>query len=157
MSDKKEIIALLNEVLTAELTAINQYFLHAELFTHWGYGRIAGIIRKDSIDEMRHAEQMIERVLFLDGMPNVQRIGNIQIGETPGEIFKVDLALELDAIPRLNAGIELCRKAGDNGTRVLLEGLLLSEETHAEWLETQLKLIESLGEKVYLSQQINVV
>lgn len=157
MSDKKEIIALLNEVLTAELTAISQYFLHAELFTHWGYGRIAAIVRKDSIDEMRHAEQMIERVLFLDGMPNVQRLGNIQIGETPGEIFTADLALERDAIPRLNAGIELCRKAGDNGTRVLLEGLLQSEETHAEWIETQLKLIESLGEKAYLSQQINVV
>lgn len=156
MSDNQEIIALLNDVLTAEITAINQYFVHAELFNHWGYSRTAGIIRKDSIDEMRHAEQMIERVLFLDGMPNIQRLGNVKIGKAPTEIFEVDLALEREAIPRLNAGIDLCRKLGDNGTRMLLEAILLSEETHVEWLETQLKLIENLGEKAYLSQQINV-
>lgn len=148
------VIELLNEVLTAELTAINQYFVHAEMCDNWGYARLHDTIRKHSIGEMRHAEAVIERILFLEGIPNVQRLGKVRIGERVTEQLQVDLELEMQAIPRLNRGIELCRDTGDNNSRRLLEEILESEEEHVDWLEAQLELINQVGEQNYLSEQI---
>ncbi len=149
-----KLIDVLNEVLTWELTAVNQYFLHAEMCGHWGYRRLYAIVRKHAIDEMRHAERLIERILFLDGLPNVQRLEKVRIGQTVPEQFRVDLELELAAVPRLNEGIAACREASDNGSRLLLEEILRSEEEHIEWLETQLGLLEQIGVQNYLGQQV---
>jgi bacterioferritin len=154
MKGDSKIIDLLNDVLTAELTAINQYFVHAEMCDNWGYDRLEQIIRKHSIGEMKHAEELIERILFLEGIPNMQRLGKINIGENVPEILKLDLALEMDAIPRLNKGVETCRDAGDNTTRVLIEEVLEDEEEHVDWLEAQLDLISQVGAQNYLAQQI---
>lgn len=150
----KSIIALLNDVLTAELTAINQYFLHAELCNHWGYARLYKMVRKQSIDEMKHAEELLERILHLDGIPNVQRLGKVNVGETVPEQFQLDLVLEQEAVARLNVGIETCRVAQDHGSMMLLQEILKSEEEHLEWLEAQLMLIKNVGEANYLAQQI---
>jgi len=150
----KPIIDALNEVLSAELAAINQYFLHAKMLENWGYKRLYKIVRAESIDEMHHADAVIERILYLDGLPNVQRLGRVRIGETVPEQFQVDKALEEEAIPRLNTAIALCRESGDNGTRALLEKILVDEEEHLDWLETQLGLIEQVGETAYLAEQI---
>ncbi len=154
MKSDPKVIEILNEVLTAELTAINQYFVHAEMCENWGYERLLKIIRKESIDEMKHAEALIERVLFLEGIPNVQRLGKINIGENVPEILKVDYALEMEALPRLNAGIETCRELGDNNTRHLLESILEDEERHVDWLEAQLSLLEQVGVQNYLAEQM---
>jgi bacterioferritin len=154
MQGDAKIIEILNDVLTAELTAINQYFVHAEMCENWGYDRLHKIIRKHSIGEMKHAEELIERVLFLEGIPNVQRLGKINIGENIQEIFKSDYALELDALPRLNQGIETCRELGDNNSRHLLEEILEDEEEHVDWLEAQMSLIEQVGLQNYLAEQI---
>jgi bacterioferritin len=154
MKGDPKVIEILNEVLTAELTAINQYFVHAEMCENWGYERLLKIIRKESIDEMKHAEALIERVLFLEGIPNVQRLGKINIGENVPEILKVDYALEMEALPRLNAGIETCRELGDNNSRHLLESILEDEEKHVDWLEAQLSLIEQVGVQNYLAEQM---
>ena len=154
MKGDPKVIEILNEVLTAELTAINQYFVHAEMCENWGYDRLLHIIRKESIEEMKHAEALIERVLFLEGIPNVQRLWNIRIGENVHEIFKADLALELEALPRLNQGIETCRELGDNNSRHLLEEILEDEEEHVDWLEAQLTLIDQVGLQNYLAEQI---
>ena len=153
-SVNKEIISVLNDVLTGELTAINQYFIHAKMCGDWGYDRLHDKIREESIDEMRHAEQLIERILYLGGVPNGQRMSKLRIGETVLEQLKSDLALELEALPRLNKGIALATDVGDNGTRALLESILTSEEEHVDWLEAQLELIEQTGLQNYLSQQI---
>jgi bacterioferritin len=150
----KDIIELLNDVLTAELTGINQYFIHAKLCHHWGYDRLAHRIRHESIDEMKHAEKIIDRVLYLEGIPNMQRLSKVNVGESVPEQFKLDLALERDAIERLNKGVGLCASLGDNGSRDMLEEMLVSEEEHADWLETQLETIKQVGEAHYLSQQI---
>ncbi|MBS2025318.1 MAG: bacterioferritin [Deltaproteobacteria bacterium] len=154
MKGNAQIITLLNDVLTGELTAVNQYFLHARMCQNWGYERLWKKIRAESIDEMKHADILISRILFLEGLPNVQRYSKINIGQTVKEQLTLDLAVEMDAIPRLNAGIELCRSLGDNGTRELLEGILVSEEHHTDWLEEQLSLINQIGEANYLAQQI---
>lgn len=154
MKGDPKIIDILNEVLTAELTAINQYFVHAEMCENWGFERLHHTIRMHSIGEMKHAEELIERVLFLEGIPNVQRLGKITIGETIEEIFKSDYALELDALPRLNQGIETCRELGDNNSRHLLEEILEDEEEHVDWLEAQVSLIQQVGLQNYLSEQI---
>jgi bacterioferritin len=154
MQGDKKIIEILNDVLTAELTAINQYFVHSEMCENWGYERLQKIIRKHSIGEMKHAEELIERVLFLEGIPNVQRLGKINIGENVPEMLKLDQALELDALPRLNKGIETCRELGDNNSRHLLEEILHDEEEHVDWLEAQLSLLEQVGVQNYLAQQI---
>ena len=154
MKGQPPIINLLNEVLTGELTAVNQYFLHAKMCRNWGYERLYEKIRRESIDEMKHADELIERILFLDGLPNLQRLGKIDIGETVKEQLELDLALEMQALPRLNAGIELARSSGDNGTRELLERILVSEEEHVDWLETQLELVRQIGEAHYLAQQV---
>ena len=150
----KRVIEILNDVLTAELTAINQYFLHAEMCEDWGLHRLYEIIRKESIDEMKHAETLIERVLYLEGIPNVQRLGRICIGENVPEMLANDLKLEQDAVERLNAGIIELRDMGDNGTRLILEDILASEEEHIDWIEAQLELIQQVGVQNYLAQQI---
>ncbi len=148
------VINALNDVLTAELTAINQYFVHAEMCADWGYKRLHDHIRAESIDEMRHAEQLIERIIFLNGVPNVQKLGRIRIGESVHEQLKLDVELEYEALPRLNKGIELCRESGDNGTRLLLEAILASEEEHVDWLDAHLlDQIEQMGIQNYLATQ----
>jgi len=154
MRGRDDVIELLNEVLTAELTAINQYFLDSKMFANWGYERLGKRFRDESIDEMKDADELIERILYLDGMPNLQRLGSVQVGETPVEKFPLALELERQAIERLNRGIELCVAGSDNGTRELLESILEGEEHHADWLETQLELVNQLGDVAYLAEQI---
>lgn len=154
MKGDKKILEILNDVLTAELTAINQYFVHAEMCDNWGYDRLHDAIRKHSIGEMKHAEELIERILFLEGIPNMQRLGKINIGENVPEQLRIDHALELDAVKRLNVGIETCRTADDNNSRHLLEEILEDEEEHIDWIESQLSLIEQVGVQNYLAQQI---
>ena len=154
MKAKEGVVELLNEVLTAELTAINQYFIHARMCQNWGYERLWKKIRAESIDEMKHADDLIQRILFLDGVPNLQRLGKVNVGETVPEQFRLDLELEVAAIQRLNDGIARCREVGDNGTRELLEEILTAEEEHLDWLEAQRELIKQLGEENYLAQQI---
>jgi bacterioferritin len=154
MKGDKQVIALLNDVLTAELTAVNQYFLHARLCHHWGYERLYERVRKESIGEMKHADELIERILYLEGMPNVQRYGKVDVGQTVPEQFQLDLQVEYEAVKRLNEGIEACRTAGDNGTRILLERILHEEEAHVDWLETQQETIKQVGAESYLSEQL---
>ena len=155
MKGDAKIITLLNEVLTGELTAVNQYFLHSRMCRNWGYKRLSEHIYKESIDEMKHADELIERVLFLEGLPNVQRLSKILVGQTVVEILKNDLEIEMTAIPLLNNGIRTCRDAGDNGSEDLLQRILVAEEEHVDWLEAQLALVQQVGEQNYLSQQIH--
>lgn len=154
MKGDDEIIELLNDVLTAELTAVNQYFLDAKMFDNWGYERLASKFREESIDEMKDADELIERILYLDGMPNLQRLNTIMVGENATEKLRLGLELEKQAIERLNNGIATSVAKGDNGTRELLEKILVGEEEHADWLETQLELIAQVGEAHYLAQNI---
>jgi bacterioferritin len=154
MRGQPDIITLLNEVLTGELTAINQYFVHAKMAENWGYQRLYEHVKKESIEEMKHADELIERILFLEGVPNVQRLSKINIGQTVPEQLRLDLAVEMEAIPRLNQGIALCRDRGDNGTEDLLTRMLVSEEEHVDWLEAQLSQIAQMGESQYLAQQV---
>ncbi len=154
MKGDPKVIDLLNEILTGELTAINQYFLHAKMCANWGYERLHEKIRKESIDEMKHAEMLTERILYLEGLPNLQRLGKLNIGTTVVEMLKNDLAVEQVAIPLLNKAIEACRQLGDNGTEAMLTKILTSEEEHVDWLEAQLELVKQVGEAQYLSQQI---
>jgi bacterioferritin len=155
MRGNDRILEVLNDVLTAELTAINQYFLHAKMMQDWGYDRLGDFTRHESIDEMRHAEQLTERILFLDGIPNFQRVFPLRIGENVPEQFESDLQLEYAAIERLNAGIALAVELGDNGTRELLAEILVSEEEHTDWLETQLETIRQIGAELYLAQHLH--
>ncbi|HEX4245040.1 MAG TPA: bacterioferritin [Acidimicrobiales bacterium] len=154
MQGSGDVIELLNEVLTAELTAVNQYFLDAKMFDNWGYERLGQRFRDESIGEMKDADELIERILYLEGHPNLQRLGTVQVGETAIEKVTLGLDLERQAIARLNRGIALCVAQDDNGTRELLEGILTGEEDHADWLETQLELVRQLGEAHYLAQQV---
>jgi bacterioferritin len=154
MRGHEQVVTLLNDVLTAELTAINQYFIHGRMCQNWGYERLWKKLRDESIGEMRHADELIERILYLEGVPNVQRLGKVNVGETVPEQLRLDLELERDAIRMLNAGIETARSLGDNGSRELLERLLGGEESHANWIEAQLTLIAQAGEGHYLAQQI---
>ena len=154
MKGDADVINLLNEVLTAELTAINQYFIHAMMCRNWRYDRLAKHAHEESIGEMKHAEELIDRVLYLEGVPNMQRYLKINVGQTVTEQHQFDLLVEKDAVARLNPGIELCRTKGDNGTRVILEKILRDEEEHIEWLEAQLQQIQDVGLQNYLSQQI---
>jgi bacterioferritin len=155
MQGNDEIIELLNEVLTAELTAVNQYFLDSRMLSNWGYERLGKRFYEESLDEMKDADHLIERILYFDGMPNVQRLGTIRVGETAPEKLTSALDLEKEAIERLNRGIALCVAQGDNGSRELLEDILKGEEGHADWLESQLELISQVGEAHYLAQQIH--
>jgi bacterioferritin len=154
MQGDPQVVELLNEVLTAELTAVNQYFLDSKMFDNWGYARLAERFRSESIDEMKDADHLIERLLYLEGHPNLQRLGTIRTGESPVEKLSLALTLEQEAIARLNPGIALCVERGDNGSRDLLAEILEGEEDHADWLESQLSLVEQLGEVHYLAQQI---
>jgi bacterioferritin len=154
MRGNDQVIAYLNEVLKAELTAINQYFLHAEMCDHWGYKRLGDHAKKESIDEMKHAEKCIERILFLEGTPVMHELFPLRIGGTVKQQLENDLALELDAIPRLNRAIQAAVEAGDNGSRDLFEEILVDEERHADWLEAQLHMIQEMGYDNYLSQQM---
>jgi bacterioferritin len=149
-----KVIAMLNEVLKAELTAINQYFLHAEMCENWGYERLGKLIQKESVEEMTHAEKLMERILYLDGTPNMSDYFKINIGQNVPEQFKNDLQLEYDAVKRLNEFIPACREARDDGSRELLEHILQDEEHHVDWLEAQLHAIDEIGIQNYLSQQL---
>jgi bacterioferritin len=155
MKGQDKIIQRLNDVLTGELTAINQYFIHARMCENWGFEKLWKKIRAESIDEMKHADELIKRILFLEGVPNLQKLGKINVGETVPEQMTLDLQLERDAITMLNEAIALCGTLGDNGTRELFEKILHAEEEHTDWLETQLGLIKQLGEAHYLAQQIH--
>ena len=154
MKGDPEILKVLQDVLSAELTAINQYFIHARMCENWGYKRLWKKLREESIGEMRHADRLIERILYLEGVPNVQRLGKVSVGQTVPEQLRLDLELERAAVAALNAGVELCRGLGDNGTRDLVEDILKAEEGHIDWIEEQMELIRQVGEAHYLSQQI---
>jgi len=149
-----QVIQVLNDVLTAELTAINQYWIHARMCENWGYKRLWEKVRAESLGEMKHADRLVERILYLEGVPNLQKLGKVNVGQTVKEQFRLDLEVEKAAIKALNAGIETSRSLGDNGTRELLESILEGEEEHANWLEAQLTLIDQVGEANYLAQQI---
>jgi bacterioferritin len=151
----RAIVDMLNEVLTSELTAVNQYFLHSRMQKNWGYERISEHTYHESIDEMKHADQLIHRVLYLGGHPNLQRLHTLRIGESVPEQLTVDREHETTALEGLRAGIALARSAGDIGSAVLLEGILTSEEEHIDWLDAQLELIEQVGAPHYLAQQIH--
>lgn len=155
MKGHDDVIELLNDVLTAELTAINQYFIDAKMAQNWGYARLAERFREDSIDEMKDADELIERILFLEGLPNLQRLGTVRVGETITEKLELALDLELAAVARLNAGVTRCAELEDSGTRDLLAKILSGEESHADWVETQLELIGQLGEPLYLAGQVH--
>ncbi|MGD9793324.1 MAG: bacterioferritin [Acidimicrobiia bacterium] len=155
MRGNDEVIKVLNDVLTGELTAINQYFIHAKMCDNWGFKKLGAFIRHESIDEMKHAEILIDRILFLEGVPNLQRMSPIKVGQSVEEQFAKDLELEYVAIKRLNDGIVTCVNAGDNGSRELLEDILVSEEEHTDWLETQRETIAQIGIQNYLSQQLS--
>jgi bacterioferritin len=155
MKGDDAIIEALNEVLTAELTAINQYFIHHRMCANWGYEKLSHKKRDESIEEMKHADEVIERILYFDGVPNMQRLSAVQVGEDPIEQHKLDLALEVEAVARLNKAIALARDKADNGSRELLESILEDEEEHIDWLEAQLYLIEKVGAENYLAEQIH--
>jgi bacterioferritin len=154
MKGDPKVITALNEILTGELTAINQYFLHARMLKNWGYERIASMVHKESIDEMKHAQNLTDRVLFLEGIPNLQKLGKLNIGETVQEQFEADLKLEFQALDNLKIAIKTCFEAADHTSRELLEHILEDEERHIDWLETQLGLIKELGKEVYLGEQL---
>lgn len=154
MKGDPRIIDMLNEVLTGELTAINQYFLHGKMCLNWGYDHLGKKIYEESIDEMKHAQKLVERILFLDGLPNLQKLDKLAIGTSVIEILKNDLAFELGTVPRLNKGIQLARDAADNGSEELLTEILVESEKHVDWLESQLELVKQVGDANYLAQQI---
>jgi bacterioferritin len=154
MKGDPRILDMLNDVLSGELTAISQYFLHAKMCLNWGYEGLGKKIYAESIDEMKHADKLIERILFLDGLPNLQKLGKLSIGQTVVEILKSDLAYETATIPKFNKAIQQCRDAGDNGTETLLTEILVDSEAHVDWLESQVELVTQVGEANYLAQQI---
>jgi len=155
MKSDPEILELLNDCLTAELTAINQYYVHYKMCENWGYKKLAADKRGESVDEMKHADQVIERILYFDGVPNMQRLNPVKVGENVPEIHKSDLQLEYGNVERLNKGIALCREKGDNGTRELLEQILVGEEEAVDHLEAQLHLIDEVGIERYLAEMIH--
>jgi len=154
MKGNEQVIALLNEVLKAELTAINQYFLHAEMCENWGYLRLARHTRKESIEEMQHAESLMERILYLDGTPTMHELFPLRIGRNVREQLQNDLQLEYEAVPRLNRGIDLCAAVNDNGSRELLVKILTDEEHHVDYLEAQLHIVQEIGIENYLAQHL---
>ena len=155
MRGDTEIISLLNEQLTSELTAINQYFLHAKMQENWGYTTLAAYTRHESIDEMRHAELLTDRILFLDGLPNYQRLGTLRIGQTVREQMESDLGIELAVVERLRPGIIMCREKGDATSANLFEEILADEEHHIDYIETNLELMDRLGDQLYLAQLVD--
>ena len=155
MKGDAKVIEYLNKALYNELTAINQYFLHAKMLKNWGLKELAEHEYHESIDEMKHADKLSDRILFLDGLPNFQALGKLKIGENPRELLQCDLALELEALPVLRDGIAHCESVGDYTSRQLFAEILDSEEEHIDWIETQLSLIERIGEQNYLAQQLD--
>jgi bacterioferritin len=154
MKGKPEVVAALSEMLKEELGAISQYMLHAEMCENWGYKRLGSFTKKQSIGEMKHAEKLIERILFLEGFPRMEEMGRLNIGKDVPQQLKNDLVLEKEAVTAYNKAIEACRKAGDNATADFLKDILKEEEEHVDDLETQLSLVEQLGLQNYLSQQL---
>ena len=154
MKGDATVIQHLNKALYNELIAINQYFLHSRMFGNWGLKELAKHEYEESIDEMKHADRLIERILFLDGLPNLQNLGKLMIGQTPREALECDLKLEYLAVPDLKAGIADCERLGDYVSRELLEDILESEEEHIDWLETQLALMQTVGEQNYLQSKM---
>ena len=155
MKGDAKVIEFLNKALFNELTAINQYFLHAKMLKNWGLKELAEHEYHESIDEMKHADKLSDRILFLDGLPNFQALGKLKIGETPREILQCDLALELEALQLLKDAIVHCEGVGDFTSRQLFADILDSEEEHIDWIETQLSLVERLGDQNYLAQQLD--
>jgi len=153
MRGDTEVVRYLNAVLKNELTAINQYFLHAKMFRNWGYERLADHEHHESIDEMKHADHLTERILFLEGLPNFQDLGKLMIGESVPEALRADLDLEIGALPLLREAIAHCERVSDYVSRELFEDILESEEEHIDWLETQFKLIDDIGIANYLQSQ----
>ena len=154
MKGDSTVIEHLNKVLKNELTAINQYFLHSRMYKDWGLKELADHEYEESIDEMKHADEIIERILFLEGLPNLQDIGRLRVGENPREMLECDLALENEAIPDLRDAIEHCESVRDYASRDLFDRILQSEEEHVDWLETQLALMDRLGEQNYLQEKM---
>lgn len=152
MHGSPKVIEVLNEALTAELTAINQYFIAAKMADDWGYPKLAESYREDSMGEMRHAESLIDRILFLEGTPNMQRLFSVQVGESPVEQFRLNYEMEKAAVERYRRGIGVCSEEGDPGSRVLLEGFLTEEEAHVNEAESQLENLEHLGEPLWLQK-----
>ena len=155
MKGSPVIISALNDVLTAELTAINQYFLHARMLEDWGLAKLGKLEYDASIDEMKHSDEIIKRILFLEGLPNLQKLSRLRIGQNVKEILEADLAVEMEAVPRLKEAIALAETESDFVTRDLFQSILESEEHHVDWLETQLDLLTKLGEQNYIQSQIN--
>lgn len=155
MKGDKVVIESLSTILTNELTAINQYFLHARMCRDWGYEKIAEKLMKESIDEMKHAQTLIDRILFLEGTPNVSKLGDISIGRTVPEQFSSDMALEIKAIQDLKNAISVCLEKGDHSSREILEHILEAEEEHVDWLESQMNIIKDIGKEAYLAEQIH--
>jgi len=155
MQGDREVIDALNEVLTAELTAINQYFAHAKMCANWGYQKLAKKKHDESLEEMKDADRIIDRILYIEGLPNMQRLNPIKLGEDPIEQHEADLELEKAAVKRLNAAIALCRDKADNGTREMLESILKGEEEAVDWLEAQLHIVEEIGRERYLAEHIH--
>ena len=155
MKGDAKVLEYLNKALYNELTAINQYFLHAKMLKNWGFKELAEHEYKESIDEMKHADKLSERILFLDGLPNFQALGKLRIGETPREILECDLALEQEALPPLREAIAYCESVADYVSRQLFVDILDSEEEHIDWLETQLSVIDRIGEPNYLLTKLD--
>lgn len=155
MKGDPAILDSLNEILTAELTAINQYYIHYKMCENWGYRRVARHLKEEAMEEMRHADHVIERILYLEGIPNMQRLFPVKVGETVKEQLELDLALEVEAVKRLNAAVALCTARGDNGTRQLVESILKDEEEAIDWGEAQLGIIQEIGYHPWLAEQLH--
>ena len=155
MQGDPDIITALNAILTSELTAINQYFVHYKMLENWGYHRIAKKKREESMEEMKHADSIIARILYLEGVPNLQRLGSVRVGEEPVEMHRLDLDLEKEAVKRLNDTIIMCGDKRDGGTRELLEHVLKQEEDSIDWLEAQLTIVKDIGRERYLAEQLH--
>ena len=155
MQGDPDVLKLLNEQLTSELTAINQYFLHSKMQATWGFTELAQYTRKESFEEMQHAEEITDRILLLDGLPNYQRLFSLRIGQTLREQFEADLAIEYEVVARLRPGIIMCREKEDATSANLLEKILANEEDHIDYLETQLELMGKLGEELYSAQCVS--